>query len=346
MSTPPIRTLLIEDSAFMRIIITDMLRAEKDIELIGVAKNGKDGVDKTLELRPDVVITDMVMPLYDGLYAVRNIMNRKPTPIILISSLERNDSLVFDALEAGAVDFIDKPKGNIALDGAPKGYQLPDLIRAVSRSTGRIPKPSGEKSNLNHHVFENLNYQLLAIGASTGGPGAIEVILKKMPANLAIPVVIAQHMPEGFLESFAKRLDALSPLKVKLAYRGETPEAGTIYLAPGMANTQLVRNPLSGNITFEYVQKEYKEFNNPSIDCLFESVAHVYGAQALAVVLTGMGKDGTMGLQAIKNKGGFTIGQDEKSSVVYGMPKAAFEAGAISRQVSLNDIPGFIISCL
>ncbi|MDN4165912.1 chemotaxis-specific protein-glutamate methyltransferase CheB [Cytophagales bacterium LB-30] len=346
MSTSPIRTLLIEDSAFMRIIITDMLRAEKDIELVGVAKNGKDGVDKTLELRPDVVITDMVMPLYDGLYAVKNIMNKKPTPIILISSLERNDTLVFDALEAGAVDFIDKPKGNSAIGGG-QGYHLPDLIRAVSKSRGTLPKPLVERPNLNNHVFtDNLNYRLIAIGASTGGPGAIEVILKKMPANLAIPVVIAQHMPEGFLESFAKRLDALSPLKVKLAYKGETPEAGTIYLAPGMANTQLVRNPLNGQITFEYVYREYKEFNNPSIDCLFESVAQVYGNKALAVVLTGMGKDGTVGLQAIKNKGGFTIGQDEKSSVVYGMPKSAYESGAISRQVSLNDIPGFIISCL
>jgi two-component system, chemotaxis family, protein-glutamate methylesterase/glutaminase len=346
MNSRKIRTLLIEDSAFMRILISDLLRSAPDIELVGSANNGKEGYEKTLTLEPDVVISDMVMPQYDGLFAVKNIMAKRPTPIILLSSLERNDSQVFEALEAGAFDFIDKPKGDIKEGIKSSGYHLTDLVRAAVDSKVKINSPKKVKKNVHVHAFsDNLSYHVIVIGASTGGPGAIEAIIKQLPANLAIPVIIGQHMPESFIDSFAKRLDAISPLEVKVAERNEVLEPGTIYLAPGHSNMRVERNLMNGNCQVSFTDQLFKEFNFPSIDCLMESVAVSYGRHALGLVLTGMGKDGTIGLGAIRKAGGLTIGQDEDSCVVYGMPKAALDAGVVERMVPLKEIPGFIISC-
>jgi two-component system, chemotaxis family, protein-glutamate methylesterase/glutaminase len=344
MAGKKIRTLLIEDSAFMRILITDLLRAAPDIELVGAASNGKDGLEKTLDLLPDVVITDMVMPQYDGLFAVKSIMEKRPTPIILLSSLERNDSQVFEALAAGAFDFVEKPKGDVKEGIKKSDYRLTDLVRAAAESNMRANRGNARK-NTHEHVFgADLRYHIMVIGASTGGPGAVETLIKQLPGNLALPVVIAQHMPESFIASFAKRLDTLTPLRVKLADAQEELVPGTIYLAPGHSNTLLETGP-NGQVQVAFTRKLYREFNFPSIDCLMESVAKAYGKTALAVVLTGMGRDGTDGLMAIKNSGGLTMVQDEESCVVYGMPKAAMDAGAAMHQVKLSQMSGFIISC-
>jgi two-component system, chemotaxis family, protein-glutamate methylesterase/glutaminase len=341
-----IRTLLIEDSAFMRILITDLLRAAPDIELVGAAGNGKEGVEKTLSLRPDVVITDMVMPQYDGLYAVRSIMKQRPTPIILLSSLERNDAQVFEALEAGAFDFVEKPRGDLKEGIRKSDYRLTELVRAAAHSKAAVPGARKGRKNTHAHVFSaDLHYRIIVIGASTGGPGAVEQVVKQLPVNLALPVVIAQHMPPSFIDSFARRLDLLTPLKVRVATANEVLEAGTIYLAPGHANMEVERSPVNGNVNVCFTDRVYREFNFPSIDCLMESVARVYGSAAMGVVLTGMGKDGTEGLMAMKNSGGLTLVQDEESCVVYGMPKAAWDAGAARHQIRLKEIPGFIISC-
>ncbi len=341
-----IRTVLIDDSAFMRKVISDIINSDESIELVGVANNGQQGTQMALELKPDVLITDMVMPDYDGVYVVNTVMEKHPVPIILLSSLEKTDTRIFDALEYGAFEFIDKPTD---IERARIGdYRLLQLIKEASRTDISLLKAKqlARKNTHSHSFNETLNYEIIVIGASTGGPGAVEWIINNLPKNLKIPVVVAQHMPPRFLETFTQRLNENSPLPVRLGRKGETIKGGCVYVAPGELNMRIDQNLLTGMPMITFTEKKYEEFNYPSVDCLFESVAETYGKHTIGVILTGMGKDGVKGLAKIKEKGGYTIGQDEESSVVYGMPKAAFEMGAVKQVVSLKQIPGFIVSCL
>ena len=346
MAANRIRTFLIEDSAFMRQVISDIISVDSEIDLIGTASDGKEGSHKVLELKPDVVITDMVMPEYDGMYVVRSVMETRPVPVILLSSLEKTNSRIFDALQCGAFEFIDKPTD---LDAASiKNYPLLALIKEASKTDVGLlkDKKSGKQNSATHTFSDALNYEIVVIGSSTGGPGAVESIVMNLPKNLKIPVVIAQHMPVRFLETFAVRLNERSPLAVHMARKGEVLKPGTIYIAPGDANLRIEPNLLNGRPIFVYTNKRFTEFNHPSVDCLFESAASTYGKKSIGVILTGMGKDGMAGLSKIRASGGYTIAQDEASSVVYGMPKAALDAGAVQQVVRLNEIPGFIVSCL
>jgi two-component system chemotaxis response regulator CheB len=298
------------------------------------------------ELKPDVVITDMVMPDYDGLYVVNSVMEKMPVPVILLSSLEKTDSRIFDAIQLGAFEFIDKPTD--LAEVLNRDYRLLALIKEASRTDITLLKAKQlAQRNSHHHSFDHtLNYEIIVIGASTGGPGAVESIINNLPSNLKIPVVIVQHMPPRFLETFAQRLHEQSKLPVRLARKGESVKGGIIYIAPGETNLRIESNLVTGAPMFTFTEKKYTEFNYPSVDCLFESAADTYGKSSIAVILTGMGRDGAVGLSKIKQKGGFTIAQDEESSVVYGMPKAAQESGAVRQVVSLKEIPGFIVSCL
>lgn len=341
-----IRTLLIEDSAFMRKVIGDIIRSDDSLDLVGIANNGREGSAMALELKPDVVITDMIMPEYDGMYVVQSVMEKYPTPIILLSSLEKSDTRIFDALQNGAFEFIDKPDD---MDVLRLGnYRLLELIREASRTDITLLKARQlAKKNSHAHTFTTTTqYDIVVIGASTGGPGAIELIVNNLPSNLNIPVVIAQHMPARFLETFSARLNESSPLPVKLGSRGETLKSGIVYIATGESNTRIESNLVTGLPMITHTNRKYDEFNFPSVDCLFESVADVYGNRCIGVILTGMGKDGMVGLKKIKSLGGFTIAQDEVSSVVYGMPKAAVDYDAVRQTVRLKEIPGFIVSCL
>lgn len=341
-----IRTLLIDDSAFMRKVISDIISSDTNIELIGVANNGQQGTQMALELKPDVVITDMVMPDYDGVYVVNSVMEKHPVPIILLSSLEKTDNRIFDALEYGAFEFIDKPNDQQRANLGE--YRLLDLIKEASRTDITLLKAKQlAKMNSHSHSFEDTTqYQIIVIGASTGGPGAVELIVNNLPKNLHIPVVIVQHMPPRFLETFTERLNNASPLPVRLGRKGEPLKGGQIYVAPGESNMRIEMNVITNAPMITFTTKKYEEFNYPSVDCLFESVADTYGQHSIGVILTGMGKDGVKGLKKIREKGGYTIAQDEESSVVYGMPKAAFEMGAAKQVVTLKQIPGFIVSCL
>ncbi len=342
MHGPKIKTLLIEDSGFMRILLSDLLRKDQTIEIVATASNGLEGVEKVKNLKPDVVITDMVMPQYDGLYVVQHLMKEMPLPIILLSSLDRADPKIFDALREGAFDFLDKPHG----DAVAGGYlPLTRMIREASLTDYLKLRQLVKGRNTFGHTFEaRLNYDIIAIGASTGGPSAVESIITNLPHNLTVPVIIAQHMPERFIESFASRLNDATGMNVSVARGGEPLLNNHIYLAPGSRN---MRIDLSGSSpATQYVDDLYKEYNFPSIDCLFESIANIYGSRAVGVILTGMGKDGTMGLQKIKEAGGLTVTQDSASSIVYGMPKSAYESGAAMHQIPLKEIPNFIISAL
>jgi two-component system, chemotaxis family, protein-glutamate methylesterase/glutaminase len=339
-----IKTLLIEDSGFMRIFLSDLLRQDSDIEVVGTANNGLIGVEKAKALRPDVVITDMVMPDYDGLYVVKTLIREMPVPIILLSSLDRTSPQIFDALKEGAFDFVDKPQQN----GDLKGYPLlSKMVHEASLSDGKKLRRRATSINTSAHTFDTkLNYDIIAVGASTGGPNVIEYFLSNIPKNLAIPVIIAQHMPDRFIESFATRLNETTGFKVKVAAEGEILMPNTAYFAPGTSNIRLIRDIETKRAMVTFVDDVYPDYDKPSINCLFESVAKVFGSKAIAVIMTGMGKDGAEGMLRIKEKGGFTVGQDEATSVVYGMPKIAFDIGAASYQLAMKEIPGFVVSAL
>lgn len=338
-------TLLIEDSGFMRIILSDLLKSDPSLELLGTASNGTKGLEKIQQLQPDVIITDMVMPESDGLAVVKKVMQSNPKPVILLSSLEKEDPKVFEALSAGAFDFLNKEE--VTKLAKQRQFPLNDMVKVAAEvSSGKLTREQGEKNTFNHSFDEQLRYEAIAIGASTGGPMAIEQILNGLPANLNIPVIIAQHMPEQFLRSFAKRLDRTIPLKVKLAERGEVLTGGVIYVLPGHKNSHVIRDINTNQSIFNFTRQEYKEFNFPSIDGLFMSMAEAYGKKLIGIVLTGMGKDGTKGLQAIQQQQGFTIAQDENSSVVFGMPKSAIDSKVINQILTLKEIPGFVVSCL
>jgi two-component system chemotaxis response regulator CheB len=340
-----IRTILIDDSALMRKMLSRIISSDAEIELVGVADNGQNGFKMTMDLKPDVVITDMMMPDFDGMYVVNSVMDKIPTPIILLSSLDKGDSRIFDALGHGAFEFIDKAS---SIENKDIRSRLIDVIKEASRTDISLLKLKQlSKKNIASHSFtEKPNYEIIVIGASTGGPGAVEYIINNLPKNLKIPVVVAQHMPHRFLETFTERLNDLSHLPVKLPRRGEYLKGGIIYIAPGEANMRIEKNILTGLPMVNFTDRKYEEFNYPSVDCLFESVADTYEGKSIAVILTGMGKDGVKGLQKINAKSGFTIAQDEESSVVYGMPKAANEAGVIRQVLGLKQIPGYVISCL
>jgi two-component system chemotaxis response regulator CheB len=342
MTNSKIRVLLIDDSGFMRIVLSDLLRKDGRIDVVATAANGNEGVDKVRALRPDVVITDMIMPNFDGLFVVRELMRSLPVPIILLSSLDRTDHRIFDALHEGAFDFIDKPHEQDVVDGYTA---LISLVHEASKSDLlRLQKPQKGQNTSAHEFEERLNYDIIAIGASTGGPSAVEVIINNLPSNLAVPVVIAQHMPERFIESFAARLNDTTGLHVSVPHDGERLLSHHIYLAPGQANMCI--HETDARLSVKYVQTDYAEFNHPSIDCLFESVADIYKDRAIGIILTGMGRDGAKGLSKIKAAGGLTIAQDAASSIVYGMPRVAYESGAASYQIPLSEIPNFIVSAL
>lgn len=347
MADKKINTVLIEDSGLMRIMLTDIIRNQPDLNLLSTAKNGAEGVEKVKKFRPDVVITDMVMPDMGGLDVVKAIMNELPTPILILSALEKSNPAVFDALDAGAFDFIDKPQFKTSLHHQELGNTLTAMAKEALLSKEKLSSSAATKENFNQHTFDSsLNYDIIGIGSSTGGPKALESIIKMLPCNLPVPVVIAQHMSNNFITSFSQRLNQLTPLEIKIPHSGETLERGKVYIAPGDKNMRVIRKLNTNEAIARFTNKTYEAFNFPSVDCLFESLAETYQSRSLGVVLTGMGKDGTIGLEAIKKHGGYAIAQDEKSSLVFGMPKSAIDAGLVDKVVSLNEIPWFLVNCL
>jgi len=338
-----IKALIVEDSGLMRLRLRDVLGADKSIKVIGTANNGREGLEAIGREKPDVVITDMIMPNYDGLYLVKEVMANSPIPIVVLSSLERTNQQVFEALELGAFGFLDKPRSTRGL-----GFNKPliDLVRAAAEADTTNLKKSVVKRNDLEHIFgSNLLYDVVVIGSSTGGPGAIEIFIQGLPKTFPVPIVLAQHMPPRFIESFAVRLNTYTELSVELAKNGRPLAANHVYICPGDRNTEIVVNQINGQSIFGKTNRKFTEFNDPSVDCLFESTANVYGSRAVGVILTGMGKDGAMGLKKIKDKGGLTVAQNEKSSVVFGMPKAAIDDKAVDYILDVKEVPGFVTSC-
>lgn len=337
------RVLIADDSGFMRLLISDILSENEGMQVVGAAVDGKDAVAKVKELQPDVLLLDMNMGEYDGIYAVKNIMKDNPLPILILSSVgNTNLQPIFDALQEGAVDYLNKPsRGNAKMRLIET--ELIQKIRSVTRAKPMAVKPNNK--NTHQHTFDdNGRFDLIVIGASTGGPSALEEIIVSLPSNLNVPVVIGQHMPTNFIAPFVKRLNKLSPLNVVVGTKNMEPTAGNVIIAPGSANMVLIKKGKRCKVDF--TDQQYKEYNNPSINSIMLSAAKVYGPRTLGVILTGMGKDGVEGMKAIKEAGGYTIAQNEKSSIIYGMPKAAVQCGAIDKSIDIKEIGSFIVSSL
>ena len=343
-----IKVLIADDSLFMRYLTADILKNAGGFEVLDFARDGKEAADKCCKLKPDVVIMDMLMGDYDGTMGVKLIMEKCPTPIIILSALGATDmNPILETLKLGAVDYHHKPDRS-SKDIKDKDEELILKVKNAAQVTLKevMSKTQHVKENVNQHTFSsNINYDVIVIGSSTGGPTAVESVLTRLPGNLSVPVVIVQHMPENFVPSFAARLDQLTPLKVTMAKKDDVLEPGKVLVAPGSRN-MILRHNVDGKVVCDFTTQRYKEYNFPSVNGLMLSAAEVYGARAIGVILTGMGKDGAEGMKAIKDKGGYTVGQSKDTCVVYGMPREAAEIGALKSVVPLNEIGPFVVSCL
>ncbi|MFK7796545.1 MAG: chemotaxis-specific protein-glutamate methyltransferase CheB [Aureispira sp.] len=342
----PIRVLIADDSAIMRVLIQQIIGDDPAIVVIGEANDGQSAFKKTKELRPDVVLMDLTMGDFDGKYGVAKIMQYCPTPILILSAMGNVDMQpILETLALGAIDYINKPVKNRVNMQEVKQVLL-DKIKLASQVKLSTVLSTKVTANSFSHSFDEqgLAYDCIVMGASTGGPRSLEYILQHLPENLAVPVFIIQHIPSSFAASLAIRLNSLTPLKVELAAIDKSPEAGVVYLASGEGN--LILRRIGKKIYFSKTEEKGEFHNNPSVDVMMHSVANVYKNRAIGCLLTGMGKDGSVGLKAIRSEGGYTLAESKASCVVFGMPSAAQQNDAVVQMVHLNDIPGFLVSCL
>lgn len=326
-----IKVLVVDDSALMRKIISDMLLSCPEIEVIGKAINGQDAIEKVGRLKPDVVTMDFEMPVLDGLQALGYIMSESPTPVIMISA-ESSADMTMTAFQYGAVDFIPKPSGKISLDIS---NIKEELIRKVMAAAGvRIHKlgfieekkvPVPEKKVPEKKAARKVSSKkVVVIGSSTGGPRALAQVIPLLPATLDAAVLVVQHMPSGFTKSLAERLNDQSLLRVREAKEGDIIEPGFVLIAPGDFHMTVKQQEIKGHTveTVSLNRGERVQGVRPSIDVLLNSVAPIYKNNSLGVILTGMGSDGSVGIRALKQEGGKVIAEDESTCVVYGMPKS------------------------
>ena len=341
--------------------VAEILNADPFLEVVGQAENGEEAIQKTAELKPDVITMDIEMPVMDGITATRRIMQRTPTPIIMFSSLTTDGArATLDALEAGALDFLPKRFEDIAKDREEAKHLLCQRVRALARQGLPTPAtPTGTTSQAaaatprsatataapapapTPRISKAGALKLLAIGTSTGGPVALQQVLTRLPADFPLPIVLVQHMPATFTPAFAKRLDQLCQISVKEAADGDVLQPGTAYLAPG--GKQMTLGGRGNQVTLHVAESDPGETYKPSVDITFSSISKVYPAETLAVVLTGMGADGREGARALKQLGSTIWAQDEASSVVYGMPAAVAEAGLTEQILNLADIGPSIV---
>jgi two-component system chemotaxis response regulator CheB len=341
--THPARVLLVDDSAFVRRATERMLAPLEEVSIVGGARDGEEALRQVLALRPDLVIMDVEMPGLDGIAALERIMRECPTPVLLLSSHTRDGAEVtLRALEAGAVDFLDKSGAGTAMDIHALAPVLRAKVGAVLRARATPPEPSPHpppRVEVPVAAAQPGRYELVAIGSSTGGPRALAELVPALPAGFASAVVIAQHMPAGFTETLAERLDRRSALRVAEARDGEPVLAGHVLIAPGGRQIRVERQ---GGALVARVFDDGASLHKPSVDRLFESVARAVGAAAVGVVLTGMGNDGAAGLARIRKAGGRALVESAGTAVIDGMPAAARPHA--ERDVPLGEMAGVLAS--
>lgn len=368
------KVLVVDDSAFMRKLISDMLSKHPLLEIVGIARNGKDALAKVVELKPDVITMDIEMPLMNGLEALQQIMKHQPTPIVMLSSTtETGARNTMMAMEYGAVDFIAKPGGPISLNLQDVEQEIIEKVVAASKVNVKhlvneynvqksekkiqakpietsiydsLINPPKKHITSEKNLFSKMYETFVIIGTSTGGPRALQEVLTRLPASLQVPILIVQHMPAGFTKSLALRLDGLSEIRVKEAEDGEVLEKGVAYIAPGGKHMKMKKCSLGYCVLLDDSELPRKG-HRPAVDVLLESAALQNGQQFVTVIMTGMGYDGREGMQKLKDANPtITIAESEKTSVVYGMPKAINDAGLADRIEDLQNISTAIIETL
>lgn len=339
-----IKVLVVDDSALIREVLTRMLTRDDDIVVVGTANDPIEAREKIKTLNPDVVTLDIEMPNMNGLQFLERLMRLRPTPVVMVSTLtKKGASETLLALELGAVDFVAKPSADLTGGIEVFGSGLRDKIRAAARSDvkGRANRVDAPKVAVRTAAAPN--GALIAIGASTGGVEAVRTVLTNIPKDCP-PIVIAQHMPPGFTGRFAARLDELCAITVVEAQDRLPLERGHAYVARGDYHLRVERS--SGQLKCRLAHDDLTSGHRPSVDVLFESVAKIVGPMAVGAILTGMGRDGARGLKLMRDAGAYTVGQNQATALVYGMPRVAFEEGAVVEQAPLEAIAARLANAL
>ncbi|MBM7608377.1 two-component system chemotaxis response regulator CheB [Lysinibacillus composti] len=379
------KLLIVDDSAFMRKLIRDFFDGNKTIEVVGTARNGKDALKKIEELNPDIVTMDVEMPELNGLDALKEIMEVKPLPIIMLSSSTKQGAeSTLAAMENGAVDFVTKPGGTISLElhkvkeelvhkveqavhvsvaklkkqsaSVEKRFTTPDvkttnLVRETSSSADFLIQSKRKRELVSHtskvkNDWSPTSKKIVCIGTSTGGPRALQEVVTQLPATIQAPILIVQHMPAGFTKSLAERLNNLSKIQVKEAEQGEILQNGTAYIAPGGYHLKLKKVGTAFEIELDS-QEPPRSGHRPAVDVLFEAVSQFEHVDKIAVIMTGMGQDGSKGLVALKQTGNtIAIAESQETCIVYGMPKAAVETELVDEIVEVDEIAQAIMKYL
>lgn len=338
MENEKIKVMIVDDSPFMRMILKDIVDQQPDMKVIAIAKDGMEAVELALKHRPDVITMDVEMPKLNGIEAVKEIMKRAPTRIIMVSSLtEEGAEITLLALELGAVDFVTKPSGSVSMDFRKMAPELIQKIRdamkiGVNQLLSRRKPVSGLK------VRSIVSGKIVVIGSSTGGPRSLDLVIPPLPKDFPAPILIVQHMPPGFTKSLAQRLDRISNISVKEAEEGDELKPGCAYVAPGDFHMGVKYQDRKGII---YLDKKTEKINNvrPSVDYTLDKVAEIYKENTIAVILTGMGRDGAKGAFKVKFFKGVVIAESQETCVVYGMPKAVVEEGYADFVLPADKIP-------
>lgn len=333
-----IRVLVADDSSFARELITEILSTDAEIKVVGVAENGLEAVEKVRELKPDVVTMDIEMPVMDGLEAIEHIMATDAVPILVVTT--RGDAqTAYTAISKGALELVVKPEVNIdAAREFIEKIKMLSKIKVITHISGKHIS-SGAIPVKRTELKISSTDKVVAIASSTGGPEALSVILSALPAKLPCPIVIAQHISDGFVSGMVEWLKNITKLNVKVAAEGETITPGVVYISPSERHMTIDRSK-----KIVLVNRKPKDIYRPSCDMLLSSVAGVYGPKSIGIILTGMGSDGVNGMKKIKEINGITIAQNEKTSIVYGMPKVAIESGCIDKILPVNEISEEIVS--
>ena len=337
-----LRVVVVDDSAYVRKVVREILSRSPFVEVVGAARDGREALDLVEHLDPDVVTCDLIMPELDGVGFVREQMQRRPVPIIIMSVAKETADAALDALDAGAIDFVQKPTALASEKIFEVSTELIDKVKAagkiaLNRIPPSLPSPAAVISEPQPKVSGNHTVDMVVIGISTGGPQALKRLIPQLPEDFPVPVVMVMHMPVGYTEMYAAKLNELSRLEVREAAEGDEVKPGRVFLAPAGRHLTLKRHA-SGNVVTHLDAKPFDMLHKPAVDVLFKSAAEVYGNRVLGVVMTGMGSDGKQGAAWIKSQGGLVFTEAESSCVVFGMPCAVMEAGLSDKSVALEDM--------
>jgi two-component system chemotaxis response regulator CheB len=333
----PIRVLVVDDSAYIRKVIREMLSRNGAIEVIGTARDGEEALEQVDRLRPDVVTCDLIMPGMDGVEFIERQMSIRPVPIVIVSIAAESSERVLSGLDAGAIDFVQKPTALATDKVLDIADELIGKVTAAAATPLKRLRESRAVAPIRTTPTFKDRYSIVVIGVSTGGPQGLQHIVPRLPADFPVPVAIVLHLPAGYTEAYAKRLDEVSAITVREAQDGEEVRAGVVFIAPAGRHLTFVRDG-SGKVVTRLDVRPLDTPHRPSVDVLFQSAAEVYGDRVLGLVLTGMGADGREGAAWIKARGGTVLTEAEETCVVYGMPRSVVEAGLSDAAVGLDGV--------